>query len=270
MTQRGATIGRSPVRCEHQIGWLRAGRRRWLSAPGCGLVRSDNARRDSAPFTDGDALPQGPGADIGAVLAACPGPRGPARLPSPNSAGVPGEGSEPRTKLRGVLLIQVNLVLVSSDAKPHGLIRRPAIQIVFQGDGNPLRHAPLPAVPSSPHSTDQGHAAPTATRPRRSSMLGGNQICPLAAIRKAPQFITDGSQTPGPAAPGLHRTPNTCERRPTDEQLDRADMCTLVEGQGGCAFVWPVREACRAGGRHVGRAACVRSALATPTTANHF
>lgn len=23
------------------------------------------------------------------------------------------------------------------------------------------------------------------------------------------------------------------ERRPTDEQLDRADMCTLVEGQGG-------------------------------------
>lgn len=34
-------------------------------------------------------------------------------------------------------------------------------------------------------------------------MLGGYQICPLAAIRKAPQVITDGSQTPGSAAPGL-------------------------------------------------------------------
>ena len=34
-------------------------------------------------------------------------------------------------------------------------------------------------------------------------MLGGNQICPLAAIRKAPEVITDGSQAPGPAAPGL-------------------------------------------------------------------
>ena len=137
-----STIGRSPVRCAHQIGWLHAGRR-WLSAPGCGLVPSDNARRDSGPFTDRDALPQGPGADIDAVLAACPGPRGPARLPSPNSAGVLDIGSEPRTKLRGVLLVQVNLVLGSSDAKPHGLICRPAIQIVFQGDGNP-------AAPCSP------------------------------------------------------------------------------------------------------------------------
>jgi hypothetical protein len=68
----------------------------------------------------------------------------------------------------------------------------------------------------------------------------------------------------------LHAERIRAERRPTDEQLDRADMCTLVEGQGGCAFVWPVREACRAGGRHVGRTACMRSALATPTTANHF
>ena len=38
------TTGRSPVRCAHQIGWLHAGQR-WLTAPGCGLVLSDNARR---------------------------------------------------------------------------------------------------------------------------------------------------------------------------------------------------------------------------------
>lgn len=33
--------------------------------------------------------------------------------------------------------------------------------------------------------------------------VGSYQICPLAAMRKAPQVITDGSQTPGLAAPGL-------------------------------------------------------------------
>jgi len=34
-------------------------------------------------------------------------------------------------------------------------------------------------------------------------MLGGYQICSLAAIRKAPQIITDGRQPPGLAAPDL-------------------------------------------------------------------
>ena len=65
-------------------------------------------------------------------------------LPSPNSASVLHEGSDPLTKLRRVRIAQVNLILSSADPKPHGLIRRAAIQIIFQGNGDPLCHAPSP------------------------------------------------------------------------------------------------------------------------------
>lgn len=51
---------------------------------------------------------------------------------------------------------------------------------------------------------------------------------------------------------------------------ERDGQSGSAQGPGRCVLVWPVREACRASARHVGRAACVRSALATSTTANHF
>lgn len=61
-----------------------------------------------------------------------------------------------------------------------------------------------------------------------------------------------GHRPPGPAGPRARRS------------------IRQRSGPGRCVLVWPIREACRASCRHVGRAACVRSALATSTTANHF
>ena len=138
-------------------------------------MRPRTERRHARPdrlFTVARPCPTAQARASGALLTARPGPRGPARLPSANPAGVLDEGSKPCTKLRGVLLVQVNLILGSSDAKPHGLVRL-AINIVSHSDGNPLRHAPLPAVLNSPHSTDQGYAAPSSPRGQGTpSMLG--------------------------------------------------------------------------------------------------
>jgi len=148
--------------------------RRRSTAPGRGLVLSDKARPDPATLTDRDSLPHGPSADTGAALTANRGPRTPARLPSANPAGALHERGKPRTEPRRVLIAQVNLILSSADPKPHGLIRRPAIKIIFQGNADPLCR---------------------------------QQIRPLPGTRNAAQAVTDGSQTLGPVAGSLVPTP---------------------------------------------------------------
>jgi len=62
-------------------------------------------------------------------------------------AGVLDERREHRAQGTGVLGAQVDLVVGAAETEPHRLIRRAAIQIVFQRDGDLVSHL-LPPMPT--------------------------------------------------------------------------------------------------------------------------
>jgi len=54
------------------------------------------------------------------------------------------EGCELATERTGVLFAQIDLIVGTVDPKPHRLIRRAAVKIVFERDGDLLCHLGLP------------------------------------------------------------------------------------------------------------------------------
>src|SRR6266496_1642758 len=149
--------------------------------PGCvsassggGLVLLDDAGGDAPAVTERDALVFGPRADTAAALTACRGPPGPAALSLPGLAGVADEGRELPPERGGVLGAQIDLVLCAAQPEPHRLIRRAAIQIVFEHDGYLRCHPGLLTTIGCLHRTDQPPAASPDAPPATPRIHGAN------------------------------------------------------------------------------------------------
>jgi len=113
------------------IGRIQLGSR----SSGGDFVLLNDAGGDAPAFADRDAVFFRPRPDVGAALTArCTTPRQAARSP-PGLAGMVDEWCELPPERRGVLGAQVDLVLGPADGEPHRLIRRAAIEIVFERDG---------------------------------------------------------------------------------------------------------------------------------------
>src|SRR5215471_21506564 len=113
-------------------------------ALGCRLVLLHDAGGDAPAVADRDALALRPRPDAAAALPARRGTPGPAPRPPARLAGVPDEGRQLPAERRGVLAVQIYLVIRAVDPEPHRLIRRATIKIVFQRDGYLLCHPRLP------------------------------------------------------------------------------------------------------------------------------
>src|SRR5512144_274521 len=105
------------------------------------VVLGDNVRGDSSPVTNLQTLPPCPLPDRSQLLRASPltfGTPPPPWLDPVSPPGVLHVQGKRLVEGRGVLLVQVNVVLPAGIAKPHRLHRRRPVQVV-----KPLRDHPL-------------------------------------------------------------------------------------------------------------------------------
>src|SRR5215467_7209637 len=85
-----------------------------------------------------------PGPDLPGALTTGHGTGRPGWLMPPGLAGMLDERRDLLAERGGVLLAQVDLIVRAAEGEPHGLIRRAAIQVVFQRHGYSLGHLGLP------------------------------------------------------------------------------------------------------------------------------
>src|SRR5580658_10698362 len=122
------------TRCAHRrASW------RLASGRGCLVLLSD-AGREPPAFTDLDAVLFGPGPHFGAVPAGRRRTPRPGTLPAAVPAGVIDKRCQLRAEPARVHSAQVNLILRRTEAEPHRLLRRAAVEIVFESDHGPGRH----------------------------------------------------------------------------------------------------------------------------------
>src|SRR5262249_39029846 len=126
----------------------------WSASLG-GLILRYHPGWDAPPLTDRDAMVLRPGPDIAAELTARRGAGRPAKLSPPGLAGVLDERCELLAERGRVLLAQVDFIVRATEREPHRLIRRAAIQIVFQGYGYSLSHLNLHNCDGALHRTQR-------------------------------------------------------------------------------------------------------------------